>query len=172
MIAGDGRARSHILAAAIAVLAVLTGGCASRGYYRLPRTPGADGSVSNDVVLAYFALGKPPLGARHAYTEFDPDTDEEVVFVLRIHYPRRAFALRGVLYRPGGVEHTSFSRTGQPYQPGSFSEYTTHEAFPMSSLRPFIGTWALKVFGDDVPLGTYEFVVADKTRIKDFRPSR
>jgi hypothetical protein len=157
----------------VAVLtALLTCACAGTGYYRLPLTPGADGSVSNDVTAAYFALGKPPLGARHAYREFDPETDEEVVFVVRLHRPRQPFGLRGVLHRPDGLEHASFTRTGLPVTPGSFPDYVTHESFAMSSLRPFIGRWTLSLTRDGERLGIYDFVLADKTRIEEFRRPR
>jgi hypothetical protein len=157
----------------VAVLtALLTCGCAGTGYYRLPLTPGADGSVSNDVTAAYFALGKPPLGARHAYQEFDPEADGEVIFVVHLRPPRQPFELRGVLHRPDGIEHTSFTRTGKPVTPGTFPDYVTHESVAMPALRPFVGRWTLRLTRDGERLGTYEFVLADRTRIQEFRRPR
>jgi hypothetical protein len=159
-------------AVAAVLLSALAAACAGGGYYRLPLTPGADGSVSSDVTVAYFSLGKPPRGASHAYREFDPEVDDEVVFVFAMRYPRQPFTLRGVLRRPDGTEHAAFSRTGQAYQPGTFVEYTTHEVFAMSSLRPFIGRWTLRVTHDGAPLGVYEFILADRAHIAEFRRPR
>src|SRR4051812_7444088 len=89
-------------------------GCASADYYRMPQTPGAAGSIANEVEYAYFSIAKPRFGMPLAYTEFNPDIDEHVVFFAGVQTRRPTVVLRGVLYRPDGAEQASFSRTQSP----------------------------------------------------------
>ncbi len=156
----------------VGVLATLACGCAGADYYRLPQRPGADGSIANEVDYAFFSMVKPRFGPPSAYTEFNPDIDDEVVFFTRVGPVGRSFVLRGTLYRPGGVEHTSFTRTPHPASRGPAWWVGTVETFPMAEMRPFVGRWKLDLFLDDTLIGSYPFILADKTRIQEFRRPR
>jgi hypothetical protein len=157
---------------AIAGLLLLVTSCSSADYYRMPQTPGAAGSVANEVEYAYFSMAKPRFGLPLAYTEFNPDIDDQVVFFTGVQTRRPTVVLRGVLYRPDGAEQTAFSRTGSPHPRGPYYNYGTDESFPMTALRSHLGRWTLKLFLDDALVGTYEFIVADKAHVEQFRRPR
>ena len=154
------------------MIVTLSYGCVGGDYYRMPQTPGADGSIANEVEYAYFSLVKPRHGLPLAYTEFNPDIDDQVVFFAAVQTRRPTITLRGVLYRPDGVEHASFNRTGSPFPRGPYYNVGIDETFPMAGLRPHIGRWRLQLFLDEALVGIYGFVVADKTRIPEFRRAR
>jgi hypothetical protein len=164
--------RREALAVALGVLAALAFGCSSADYYRLPQVGGADGSIANEVEYAYFSMAKPAYGTPYAYTEFNPAVDDQVVFYGRVRSVRRAFTLRGVLHRPDATEHASFTRQSPPGGPGPIWSIWVVETFPMTSLRAYIGRWTLTLFLDETLVGTYDFVLADKTRIDEFRRAR
>lgn len=158
-----------LAAAALVALAGLTAACHG-GYYRLPLTAGADGSVSNDVAYAYFTIGRAqPYGTPPRYTEFDPDADESVTFVLHVTKLSVPSAIRGVLRRPDGSVHKEFSRDVAGTVPGASRTFSLTEEFPTSSLRPWQGRWRLDLFRDGEPLGQYRFVLADAATIGRFR---
>jgi hypothetical protein len=146
--------------------------CSGAGYYRLPRPGGAEGSIANEVEYAFFSLDKPRYGLPYAYTEFNPDTDDQVVFFTAVQTRTPTITLRGTLYRPDGVEHATFSRTGTPHPRGPYYNWSTDEAYPMTALRAHVGRWTLRLFLDDRPVGVYEFVLADKARVGEFRRPR
>ena len=146
--------------------------CSSTDYYRLPRSPGADGSLANEVQHAFFSLVKPAYGLPHAYVDFNPDIDEEVVFFALVGPVRRSFTVRGVLHRPDGTEHVSFTRSPNPSQRGPAWSVRITESFAMTTLRSYPGRWMLQLFLDDVVIGAYDFVLADKTRVQEFRRPR
>jgi hypothetical protein len=153
-----------------ALLAALLTACAA-DYYRLPRPGGAEGSIANEVDYAFFSMAR-AFGLPYAYTEFNPDVDEAVIFYAGVSRVRRPFAARGVLLRPDGTEHASFTRTPHPSQKGPLWSAQLVESFPMTALRPHLGRWTLKLFLDDVLVGTYPFVLADKAHIGEYRRSR
>src|SRR5512132_2270615 len=100
-----------------ALLAVLLTGCAAGDYHRLPRPGGAEGSTANEVDYAFFSMKK-GFGLPLAYTEFNPDVDDAVIFYARVGQVRRPFTLRGVLSRPDGTQHASFTRSPDPNYKG------------------------------------------------------
>jgi hypothetical protein len=104
--------------------------------------------------------------------EANPDIDEQVVFFAGVQTRRPTVVLRGVLYRPDGVEQASFHRTESPYPRGPYYNVGIDESFLMTGLRPHMGRWTLRLFLDDMLVGTYVFVVADKARIQEFRRPR
>lgn len=158
-----------LAAVALVALAGLTAACHG-SYYRLPLTAAADGSVSNDVVYAYFTIGSVrPYWTPLRYTEFDPDADESVTFVLHVTKLSAPSAIRGVLHRPDGSVHKEFSRAVAGTAPGIYGTFSLTEEFPMSALRPWQGRWRLDLFRDGEPLGQYRFVLADAATIGRFR---
>lgn len=159
------------LALALGVLAALACGCSSADYYRLPRVGGAEGSIANEVDYAFFSMAKPAYGTPYAYTEFNPAVDDQVVFYGRVSV-RRSFTLRGVLHRPDASEHASFTRPSPPGGLGPIWWVSVVETFSMTSLRAYVGRWTLTLFVDETLVGTYDFVLADKTRIDEFRRAR
>ena len=156
----------------IGLLAALSHGCVGADYYRLPRTPGADGSIANEVEYAFFSMDKPRYGLPSAYTEFNPDVDDQVVFFTGVQTRTPTITLRGALSRPDGVPHATFSRTGRPYSRGPYYNFGINETFPMTALRPHVGRWTLKLYLDDALVGSYDFVLADRAHIEQFRHRR
>jgi len=164
--------RREARALALGVLAALVCGCSSADYYRLPRVGGAEGSIANEVEYAFFSMAKPAYGMPYAYTEFNPAVDDHVIFYGRVRSVRRSFTLRGVLHRPDATEHASFTRQSPAGVPGPVWSVWVVETFPMTSLRAYVGRWTLTLFVDETLVGTYDFVLADKTRIDEFRRAR
>ncbi len=157
---------------AVGVLAALACGCSSVDYYRLPRVGGAEGSIANEVEYAFFSMAKPAYGTPYAYTEFNPAVDDQVVFYGRVRSVRRAFTLRGVLHRPDATEHASFTRQPPAGLPGPVWWVSVVETFPMTALHAYVGRWTLTLSVDETLVGAYDFVLADKTRIDEFRRAR
>lgn len=162
----------RVLALALGALAALACGCSSADYYRLPRVGGAEGSIANEVDYAFFSMAKPAYGTPYAYTEFNPAVDDQVVFYGRVRSVRRSFMLRGILHRPDASEHACFTRQSPPSGLGPIWWVSVVETFPMTSLRAYVGRWTLTLFVDETLVGTYDFVLADKTRIDEFRRAR
>jgi hypothetical protein len=65
--------------------------------YRLPRHTHGDGSLSNRVIYAYFALTYDPYRTSPAFSQFFLDRDDEVIFVLLLEYFGPAFTVAGTL---------------------------------------------------------------------------
>ena len=160
----------------VALLVCGMSGCATGGYYRLPASPTADGSMSNEVVYAYFALSKPAFGLAPSYSEFDPETDGSVTFILHVDKTRRdmfrdqrGFEIRGILHRPDGSIHSEFSRDVSDFVPGTQVAYTTHHDFQMETLRPWPGWWTLDVLKEGALVGRYRFLLADASSVARLR---
>jgi len=137
--------------------------CSGHAYYRVPRPPTAEGSWSNDVLYAYFTMSLPGrYSLPPSFTEFNPDTDTSVTFVLRVKRIASESVVSGVLRRPDRSVHASFERHVPRFFPGLAPEEWTHEEFTMKSLMAWQGSWTLELFRDGEQIGRYRFLLADR----------
>lgn len=141
----------------------VTVACSAQSYYRVPQQPTSAGSWSNDVLYAYFTVSPPVrYSLPPSFTEFNPDTDTSVTFVLRVKRIGSESVVRGVLRRPDRNVHVSFERDVPRSFPGGTPEEWTHEEFAMKSLAPWQGSWTLELFRDGEQIGRYRFLLADR----------
>jgi hypothetical protein len=131
--------------------------------YRLPQHPHADGSLTNRVIYAYFALAHSPYGAPHAYSQFFLDRDDEVVFVMRLEHFGPAFTVTGTLHRPDGTVDRDFRHEVAPSPRGSGRIYYQSARFPISELRKYPGAWKVRLLIDDELVGVYGFRLDDSS---------
>jgi len=104
-----------------------------------------------------------------SFTEFNPETDTGVTFVLHIKKASSEFVVRGVLRQPDGSVHAKFEREVPKRLPGVFGEVVTHEEFSMKSLSPWQGSWTLELFNGEGQIGRYRFVLADRETVQRLR---
>jgi len=127
----------------------------------MPRDATTEGSWSNDVLYAYFAIAPPgrlnPLPP--SFTEFLADSDTAVTFVLHVRRLTSVSILRGTLRRPDRSVHATFEREVSAWYPGGARDYATHEEFAMSALRSWPGSWTLDLFRGEEQVGRYRFVL-------------
>ena len=152
------RRRAPLLLAA----AVLAAACAP---YRLPRQPHSDGSLTNRVVYAYFALRYDRYAAPAAFSQFFLDRDDEVVFVLRLEHPGPAFTVVATLQRPDGTVDREFREAVASSPPGYSRTYYRTERYPISELRAYPGAWKVQLLIDEELAGVYGFRLDDSASV-------
>ena len=144
--------------ALLGVAALLLVACAT---YRLPEHPHSDGSFTNQVLYAYFALAYERYGTPAAFSQFFLDQDEEVVFVLRLNKPDRAFTVAAALLRPDGTTTRDFRENVAAPPFGASRMYFRTERYAMSELRAYPGAWTLRLLIDGELAGIYGFRLVD-----------
>ena len=155
-------ARYTLLTAA----ALLLVACAA---YRLPGHPHSDGSFSNQVLHAYFALAYERYRTPPAFSQFFLDRDEEVVFVLRLNSPGTAFTVAASLLRPDGTTARDFREDVAAPQRGASWTYFRTERYPMSELRAYPGAWTVRLLIDGELAGVYRFRLDDSASVSRTR---
>ncbi len=162
--------RARIRCATALLLAMLAGlqGCAS-GAYRPPTAPSREGSTSALVRYAYFSTTMDAVGRISdsnlpgGYTEFFPDSDLKVVFIVAINRPSHDFNLHGTLRRPDGLTHSNFRKVVK-HDPRFVWFYSSWD-FPMADLKPYPGQWTADLFVDGTQVGSYTFWLGDRATI-------
>jgi len=129
--------------------------------YRLPEHPHSDGSVTNQVIYAYFALAYERYGTPPAFSRFFLDQDDEVVFVLRLNHPGPAFTVAANLLRPDGTTAREFRENVATLERNASRTYFRTERYAMSELKPYPGAWTLRLSIDDQLAGVYGFRLDD-----------
>jgi len=143
-------------------VALLLAACAP---YRLPRHPHSDGSLTNRVVHAYFALTYDPYRPPPAFSQFFLDRDDEVIFVMLLEHPGPAFTVAGTLHRPDGTVDRDFRHEVAPSPPGYRRTYPQTARFPISELRAYPGAWKVRLLIDDERAGVYGFRLDDSASV-------
>jgi hypothetical protein len=116
--------RHALLIAAVLLLVA----CAT---YRLPGHPHSDGSVTNQVIYAYFALAYETSGTPPAFSQFFLDQDDEVVFVLRLNPSRPRLHGRCEPPAPRRLDSPRFSRQRRDDpDAGGFPDLLPERALP------------------------------------------
>jgi hypothetical protein len=155
--------RHALLIAAVLLLVA----CAT---YRLPGHPHSDGSVTNQVIYAYFAFAYETSGTPPAFSQFFLDQDDEVVFVLRLNHPGPAFTVAASLLRPDGSTARDFrDNVATTPMPGVSRTYYRNERYPMSELRAYPGAWTLRLLINGELAGVYGFRLDDSASVSRTR---
>ncbi len=139
-------------------LASLLAACAP---YRLPQHPHSDGSLTNRVIYAYFALVQPSYVTPPAYSQFFLDRDDEVIFTMQLEHFGPSFIVTGTLHRPDGTVDRAFRHEVAPSPQGSGRIYYQTARFPISELRKYPGAWKVRLLIDEELAGVYGFRLDD-----------
>jgi hypothetical protein len=126
-------------------LASLLAACAP---HRLPQHLHSDGSLTNRVIYAYFALAHSPYGTPPGYTQLFLDCDDEVVFVMRLEHFGPAFTVTGTLHRLDGTVDRTFRHDVAVSPPGYGRIYHQAARLAISELRAYPGAWKVRLLID------------------------
>ncbi len=131
--------------------------------------PSRDGSLSDQVVYAYFT-DSPPAAATSLRSTVNPnmprgvqdfhvDWDPAVALFLALRHEGRTFRIVSRWYDERGVERKVIERTMA--QAGVTGRWTwqTH-VVPAGELAPHPGSWTVKVSVDEALVGEYRFTLA------------